>query len=209
MVLVPERARDVEMLNRYMVRTQAQVLPTGEGVMVDIMREGQVVTRYVRNYPWFWATFCPFRFQGREYALYCPLPDEIRVMELPRGMDLGGTPLQSPDGPLCPMDFYVPYDPERGLYGQVGFAVCAGGHTNRPLIVYLDLQRAPQGRVRLSQALGYLEMPDKPLHEAIDLSSYTPQDPVVRILGWSYYAMETPSSSSQTIPPSTLLPFRP
>jgi hypothetical protein len=69
------------------------------------------VGAYIRNYPTLFRTFCAFRVDGRDYALYSGDYTATRVMELPSCRDIGGE--ERSGGGFCPVDYYVPCYVER------------------------------------------------------------------------------------------------
>lgn len=73
-------------------------LQTGDG--------SEKIGEYERNYGSLFNTFCPFEYEGREYALYSRDYTATRVMSLPDCQDLGGEERAS--GGFCPTDYFVP-----------------------------------------------------------------------------------------------------
>jgi len=69
------------------------------------------IGEYTRNYPTLFNTFCPFRKNEVDYALYSPDYTVTRIMELPSCKDIGGEEPNSYG--FCPVDFYVPSYIER------------------------------------------------------------------------------------------------
>ncbi|MBI3850461.1 MAG: hypothetical protein HY298_09335 [Verrucomicrobia bacterium] len=73
------------------------------------------VGHYVRNYPNLFRTFCHFRKNDKDYALYASDYTASRIMELPSCRDIGG---EDPHGAgFCPVDFFVPRYIERESIG--------------------------------------------------------------------------------------------
>jgi len=108
------------------------VAPVGEGrrgtLKVEVVEEAEttVVGSYLRNYPAFFDTFCPFKKGGKDFALYSPDYTTTRVMSLPSCADLGGE--EPATGGFCPVDYFVPADPDTGEAGDLGFvAGCIWG----------------------------------------------------------------------------------
>jgi hypothetical protein len=139
--------------------------PIREGVwstlLVEVVRssDGSVVGSYERNYPTLFNTFCPFVKAGREYALYSPDYTGTRVLELPSCRDLGGEE-RSADG-FCPLDYFVPVDPDTAEAGDVGFvAGCIWGDDTSWKLQALDLSAVESGKLARDDRFGYLELPD-------------------------------------------------
>lgn len=73
------------------------------------------VGHYVRNYPNLFRTFCHFRKNDKDYALYSPDYTASRIIELPSCKDIGG---EEPHGAgFCPVDYLVPRYIERESIG--------------------------------------------------------------------------------------------
>jgi len=64
------------------------------------------IGEYTRNYDVLYKTFCPFKKDEKDYALYSPHYTATRVMELPSCKDIGGE--EPSGGGFCPVEFYVP-----------------------------------------------------------------------------------------------------
>src|ERR1051326_7788299 len=83
---------------------------TWKSLRVGVFRvEGEAeeqVGEYIRNYPSLLHTFCYFRQDGREYALYSPDYTATRILELPSCRDLGGE--ERNQCGFCPADYFVP-----------------------------------------------------------------------------------------------------
>ena len=163
-------------LARYEARAIALPAPTANvmnSVRVEILRDGQLIGSYERNYPALFETFVPFmQSDGSTYALYSRDYTASRIMRLPECEDLGGE--ESNSVGFCPTGFYVPFDPERGMDGTFGFvAGCIWGDDSSDKVQFLDLSAAAKGRLVRSNRFGYLELPvETGLAEAINLSDF-------------------------------------
>jgi len=74
----------------------------------EIKNEYKVqVGEYIRNYFDMMKTFFHFRREGKDYALYSPEYNGIRIMELPSCKDIGGEDNNKDD--FSPREFYVPW----------------------------------------------------------------------------------------------------
>jgi hypothetical protein len=92
---------------------------TWNSIRVAVFRcEGEgkeQVGQYTRNYPNLFRTFCHFRKNDKDYALYSPDYTASRIMELPSCKDIGS---EEPHGAgFCPTDYYVPRYIERESIG--------------------------------------------------------------------------------------------
>jgi hypothetical protein len=148
---------------------------------VEILRDGEKVGAYRRNYPNLYDTFVPFRQNGVDYALYSPNYTASRLMRLPECVDIGGEEPHS--GGFCPTGYYVPNDAAKGLIGQWGF-ICGylWGDDSSWKVQYLDLSEAARGILRREERFGYLEISRSlPLRDAIDLRGYSPDKEHSRI----------------------------
>lgn len=90
------------------------------GVQVRVFRcEGEKkeqVGQYQRNYTDFFRTFCHFKVNDRDYALYSPDYTASRIMALPSCKDIGG---EEPNAVgFCPVEFFVPRYIERESLGS-------------------------------------------------------------------------------------------
>lgn len=77
-------------------------------VAVFLNRRGvrEQIGSYKRNYPSLFHTFCPFKKNEKEFALYSPHYTCTRILSLPECKDIGG---EEPSGNgFCPVDYYVP-----------------------------------------------------------------------------------------------------
>ncbi len=172
---------------------------SGEGertrLRVEIVRDGGVVGSYERNYG-LMNTFHPFVGQGGKlYALYSRHYTATRVMSLPDCRDLGGE--EPASGGFCPVEFFVPYDPERGLDGSVGFvAGCVWGDDSSWKVQFLDLSRVAEGVIARDDRFGYLELEDGvSLEDAIDLREWSLSDRCVRIRAVHPFEIERPADA--------------
>lgn len=138
-----------------------------------------VVFEYGRNYSSFYATFDPFRQNGRHYALISTDYTATAVVDLEAGKIIAR---EEPNKfGFCPTGFYVPDwtdvhgkpDPNelvggpmweehdehpRGLYGFVWG--CVWGDDCSWKLQYLDLSRVSEGVVTRDDRFGYVELPD-------------------------------------------------
>jgi hypothetical protein len=174
------------LLARYSVKTTDLHEPgSPTEILVEILFDGEKVGEYNRDYILL-DTFHPFvqldpgSGKAETYALYSRNHTATRVMDLPSCEDLGGEEPRS--GGFCPVEYYVPYDPERNMNGDFAFlSGCVWGDDSSWKLMYLDLKNAQHGEVNAFSKFGYLELPDLPLRNCIDLDIYNPQDPVVVI----------------------------
>ncbi len=168
------------LLRRY--TTETTPIDNGQGrwkyLDVDILEDGRKIGSYRRNYPSLIHTFAPFVQGGQVFALYSPHYVVTRLMRLPDCQDIGGEePTPSGEG-FCPAEFYVPFDPERGLVGEWGFVSgCVWGDDSSYKVQYLDLSRAAEGVLAREDRFGYLPTPSRlPLREAVNLEFYRADD---------------------------------
>lgn len=181
---LPSREEAGAELARYTTRTTKieRAAPYWETLRVEILRDGEVIGAYDRNYPAFYTTFLPFIGpDGRTYALYSREYTATRVMRLPECKDLGGEEPASMG--FCPVEFLVPYDPERGLDGSLGFvAGCVWGDDSSWKVQFLDLLGVAQGRIVRDERFGYLELAGNiSLAEAVDVSHWDLSNRSLRI----------------------------
>ncbi len=125
------------------------------------------VGEYFRSYPSMNRTFCAFKHEDREFALYAPSAYCTRVMTLPDCTDIGGEVFGP--GAFCPTDYYMP-DEFEGRFGFV--AGCHWGDDSSWKVQFLDL-RDPANPIRLER-FGYVAMPSaaKKLSEVIQIEKY-------------------------------------
>jgi len=160
--------------------TRTTVIDNGPGLFkhmdVEILKDGEKVGSYRRNYGSLIHTFAPFVLDGQAYALYSPNYTATRIMRLPECEDLGGEEPHS--GGFCPAEYYIPYDPERGLTGHWGFVSgCVWGDDSSMKVAYLDLSRVAEGILSRDHRFGYLPLPTgMPLKQAINLDYYRQDD---------------------------------
>ena len=130
------------------------------------------IGEYERGYSNFFNTFVPFIQHGKEYALYSDDYTRTRVMTLPDCKDLCGE--EGCAFGFCPVDYYVPYDPELGIHGEFGFVSgCIWGDDSCMKIELLDLREISQGKFIRKPAFGYLELPDGvALKDAVDMDNF-------------------------------------
>jgi len=128
---------------------------------VEVIRlsDNAVVGSYARNYSTMMRTFFAFARNGREFALYSPDYTGTRIMGLPSCLDLGGE--ERAGGGFCPVDYFVPADPNTGEALDVGFvAGCVWGDDSSWKIQAIDLSEIEAGRLARDTRFGYLELPD-------------------------------------------------
>jgi hypothetical protein len=171
-------------LSRFSVqRTKQEGKPGYIGTeIIDVLFDGARIGGYERNYSSLYNTFVPFMTaDGAAYALYSRDYTATRVMSLPDCVDLGGE--ESDSYGFCPVDYFVPYDPERGLDGSFGFiAGCVWGDDSSWKVQFLDLSDIKDGMVKRDDRFGYLELPaELTLAEAVDVSSFDRSDRWIRI----------------------------
>lgn len=81
-----------------------------KGLHVGIFRveneSEEQIGEYERNYSSLFNTFCHFRKNGEDFALYSPDYTVTRIMRLPACEDIGGE--EASPGGFCPTDFFVP-----------------------------------------------------------------------------------------------------
>lgn len=155
------------------------------------------VGEYVRNYPSYKDTFCPFKHaNGKWYALYSRDYTATRVMALPSCKDLGGE--EPAARGFCPIEYYVPnyhYDEKRDkdfLYSQIdekefasippehvhywpfGFvAGCMWGDDWSWKVQYIDLKDADKGIITRSEKFGHIWLPaGVSLRDAIEMTDF-------------------------------------
>lgn len=166
------------LLRRYTTRTIT--IDNGPGrfkhLDVEILEDGRKIGSYRRNYPSLIDTFVPFVQGDHVYALYSPHYTATRLMRLPECADIGGE--EPSNGGFCPAEFYVPYEPERGLVGDWGFVSgCIWGDDSSWKVLYLDLSQASHGVLRSEARFGYLPIFSRlPLREAVNLTFYREDD---------------------------------
>jgi hypothetical protein len=162
---------------------------------VEILRDGVVIGSYERNYG-LMDTFHPFvGSDGGLYALYSRNYTATRVMSLPDCRDLGGEEPSSHG--FCPVEFFVPYDPARGIDGSIGFvAGCVWGDDSSWKVQFLDLSRVADGVVAREERFGYLELEDGvSLADAIDLGEWNMSERAVRIRAVHRFEIERPDGA--------------
>lgn len=192
-VLPPSREEANAELARYTTRRSKveREAPYWETMRVEILRDGEVIGAYDRNYPAFYTTFLPFIGpDGGTYALYSREYTATRVMRLPACQDLGGEEPASMG--FCPVEFLVPYDPERGLDGSLGFvAGCVWGDDSSWKVQFLDLLGVAEGRIARDERFGYLEMAgNMSLAEAVDVSHWDLANRSLRIQAANLFEIE-------------------
>jgi len=130
------------------------------------------IGEYNRNYHSLMDTFCPFLKDGKEYALHSFYYTSTAIMELPSCKMICKE--EDMANGFCPVDYFVPYEPEAGLNGHFGFVSgCCWGDDTSWKIQYLDLSKIEEGIFTRSEKFGYL-----PIHsglrlkDAVDMSNY-------------------------------------
>ena len=145
------------------------------------------IGKYPRSYPSYAAkTFCPFKQGDKEYALYSTDYTATRVMELPSCKDIAG---EKPDSVgFCPTGYYVPsmdeddWNDAEELDGRLGFVSgCVWGDDTSWKLQVLDLSKVSDGKLSRDDRLGYVELPDMPLKDAIRFI-FAREDGFARIL---------------------------
>ncbi len=122
---------------------------------IEVIREVEgvrdVVGKYHRNFYRNFDSFCAFRRDGKDYALYSPDYTTTRVMTLPDCHDIGGEEPHTHG--FCPIDYLVPDEaavgPLAGRFGLVFGCVWAWPCQ----IQFLDLSDVQHGVVRRSDLL--------------------------------------------------------
>jgi len=139
---------------------------------LSILKKPTILATYIRNYHLMYNTFVPFRHHNKLYALYSNDYTATRIMTLPDCKDLCGE-ISSPGG-FCPVDYFVPYEPDMGILGDFGFvAGCYWGDDSSWKIQFLDLRHIKDGSFIRDDRFGHIELPqDLPLKDAIDMEDY-------------------------------------
>ena len=170
-----EEIAELEKLNRR-IYVKTTSVPTKPGcwdyLLVEIFMDHLKVGEYTRNYHQMYNTFVPFIQLGKEYALYSKNYTASRIMTLPDCKDICGEEPKA--NGFCPVDFFVPYEPEVGINGQFGFvAGCVWGDDQSWKLQVLDLRKIEEGIIIRDDRLGYVELPDNiPLRDAVSLDDY-------------------------------------
>lgn len=140
-------------------------------IFLRSLEKTKEIGEYHRNYSSMLNTFVPFLQHGKEYALYSNNYTCTRVMSLPDCKDIAG---EKPDAfGFCPVDFFVPYEPENGIHGDFGFvAGCIWGDDSSWKLQFLDLRGIDKGKFDRKDKFGYFELPDLPLKDCIDMEDY-------------------------------------
>ena len=157
------------------------------------------IGEYIRYLPSAYHTFCPFKQDGRWFALFSGDYTITEVMELPTCKRIAAE--KSSSHGFCPVDFYVPFDDPRvmasGQAGHFGFvAGCIWGDDSSWKIQHLDLSQIASGRIVRSERFGYIEMPNEMtrLSDCISFQEYSPPNSsaiTVRIAAPAYLDMVT------------------
>lgn len=137
----------------------------GDTLIVSILEKKEdgseiKIGEYNRSYSNLYQTFYPFIQYGKEYALFATGAYSTKVMELPSCKEIA-TEQKGRWSGFCPVEYYVPYDPKRGVNGQFGFLVgCGWGDDHTWKIRHLDLSKIHEGIVEQSPRFGYIHMID-------------------------------------------------
>lgn len=171
---------------RYTTRTTK--IDNGKGywshLRVEVLRDGELVGEYRRNYPSMYRTFHPFvGMDGQVYALYSRDYTATRVMRLPSCEDVCGE--ESSSYGFCPTGYYVPTDEDNAdIQGRFGFVSgCVWGDDTSWKIQHLDLSKIAEGILVRDDRHGYIEMPGnvKTLKDCVDCDLWDEKHPIVRI----------------------------
>jgi hypothetical protein len=129
------------------------------------------IGEYKRNYSHLYNTFVPFVQQDKEYALYSREYTATRVMTLPDCKDLCGE--ERDEFGFCPVDYFVPHEPEEGTNGEFGFvAGCIWGDDISWKVEFLDLRKINEGILVRDDRFGYIPLPDRPLSQCISMRDF-------------------------------------
>jgi len=131
---------------------------------IGVFLDGVMIGEYVRNYPSLMRTFCYFRKNDKDYALYSSDYTATRVMALPSCEDLGGEDRDT--WGFCPVDYCVPYECTEDSYGDpefyegnIGFVSgCVWGDDSSWKVQFLDLTRVEEGIIKRDDRFGYIEL---------------------------------------------------
>jgi hypothetical protein len=172
---------------------QAEEVESGSGpwnrLIVSVLKNGEKIGEYERNYRTLFQTFFPFERNGRHLALVSPDYTATSVMALDEpGCPVIGGEDPSPNG-FCPVEFYVPrfqkrrYTDRHGPvtesvdyerldaagsheviadgYMSIGFVSgCIWADDSSWKLECLDLSEADKGIIKRDNRFGYLELPD-------------------------------------------------
>jgi hypothetical protein len=144
---------------------------------IGIFYGDKQIGSYERDYPSLAkSTFFPFKQKDKWYALFSSNYTMTSVMELPSCKILAS------DKPnFCPAEYYVPYSQNKGA-GAFGFvAGCVWGDDTSWKVQFLDLSKITEGVLKRDSRFGYLEIPDIPLKNAINLTNYPDQIKITTI----------------------------
>lgn len=124
-------------------------------------------------------TFYPFLYYGKDYAIFADKETSIKIVELSCFKEIAS--IESIDDFFI-SEFYIPYFPEKGVFGQFGFmAGFVWGKENLYRIRYLDLSKLKEGILTQDERFGQIELMNLPsmkncpfsLKESIDLTDYS------------------------------------
>ena len=169
-------------LSKYSVKTEEIKNEKGWSYLnVSVFLDGEQIGEYIRNYPSLSDTFYPFKKDGKGYALYSKHYTATGVMKLPSCEEVCSEELISSG--FCPVEYYVPYDLEEGLVGQIGFvAGCVWGDDSSWKIQVLDLSNIENGVILRDDRFRYIELPQEvKLKNAISTWHYDKEDDIIEI----------------------------
>lgn len=157
---------------------------------VEVLKDGEYIGEYIRNYDAMYNTFHPFKqrigTEIKEYALISDDYTRTAVLSLPDCNIIAAEEANAYG--FCPVDFFVPYeDPYQwlengkiigdyeGIPGTFGFvAGCHWGDDSSWKIQYLDLSRLAEGVIVRKDKFGYISLPrGMSLKDAINMEFYT------------------------------------
>lgn len=147
-----------------------------DSYLVSVLKDGEEIGTYERNYSIVKGTFFPFCQDNEWYALYSKDYTATRVMKLPECKDLGGEERDSFG--FCPVEYYVPFGPDietddPDLDGKIGFiAGCVWGDDSYWKLRVVDLSDIKNGNLKIDERFGYHILPDLPLKDCINLRLY-------------------------------------
>lgn len=154
---------------------------TWRSLEVDVLKDGEILSTYIRNYPSFFDTFCVFKQDDHDYALISVNYGQVSVMDLETG-DI----IAEREPGFCPTEFWhpdsdTPDDPWGPEYYNGEWALVAGCHwgdDSSRKVEYLDLTKIIEGIVTQEQRYGYIELGAK---MAKNVDYYPPES---TIPGW-------------------------
>ena len=181
-------------MNNYSIKIEKKENSTGEwnSNIISIYNDKDVkIGEYTRHYPSFTeATFHPFVYKGKDYALFSSDYTKTSVMTLPDCKVIAEEPNNSFG--FCPVDFYVPIDPRNNESGGFGFvAGCVWGDDSDWKIEFLDLREIEKGIIKRDNSIfGYAVMAEGRLKDSIIIDDYDwtedEGEPLIRIKTMEY-----------------------